>query len=193
MDLLGIIRQLQAGPVHVVGFSAATAVLAAVRAPDLMRTLTIIEPNVPSLLEGDPEGQSVLAWWRDANAQVLADAAGDPERHAILWFELVNQRGPGTFAEQPAAFREMWIANMTTPRSAPGPAPVDCRALRATSVPTLAVGSEDGMRYSRAILDRLDACLPDSRLVVLAGTTHFLTYQAPNAFNDLLLGFLGDH
>jgi hypothetical protein len=39
--------------------------------------LTIIEPNVPWLLEGDPEGQAVLAWWRAENERVRAEAAGD--------------------------------------------------------------------------------------------------------------------
>lgn len=186
-DLLGIIRRLRAGPVHLVGFSAATALLAALRAPDLLRTLTIVEPNVPSLLEGDPEGEAVLAWWKGENARVQAEAAGAPERRAELWFELVNQLGPGSFAEQPQAFREMWIANMTAPRPAPAPSPVTCRDLRECRVPTLAVGAEHGMPYSRLIVERLASCLPDCRLVVLPEVTHFMSYQAPNAFNSAIL------
>lgn len=193
-DLVAIIRQLRAGPVHLVGFSAATALLAALRAPGLLRTLTIIEPNVPSLLEGDREGEPVLAWWRSENARVQAEAAGDAERHAALWFELVQQRGPGTFAQQPPAFRKMWVANMTAPRApAAGQPTVTCRDLHESSVATLALGTEYGMPYSRLILDRLAACMPDCRLVVVPAVTHFVSYQAPDTFNDTVLAFLAQH
>jgi pimeloyl-ACP methyl ester carboxylesterase len=61
-DLVALIRGLGSGPVHLVGFSRATALRATVREPGLVRSLTIAEPNVPWLLEGDPEGEGALAW-----------------------------------------------------------------------------------------------------------------------------------
>src|SRR5215208_994428 len=64
-DLLALIRALESGPVHLVGFSAAVALHATLRAGELVRSLTIVEPNVPWLLEGDAEGEAVLARWRD--------------------------------------------------------------------------------------------------------------------------------
>jgi pimeloyl-ACP methyl ester carboxylesterase len=103
-DLVAIIRRLESGPVHVVGFSTAIALRAALLEPGLVRSLTIVEPNVPWLLEGDPEGEALLAWWRDENERVRAEAAGDAERGARLWFDLVNNRGPGAFDAQPEAF-----------------------------------------------------------------------------------------
>lgn len=51
-DLLGLIRGLAAEAVHLVGFSTAIALRATLRAPDLVRSLTVIEPNVPWLLDG---------------------------------------------------------------------------------------------------------------------------------------------
>ena len=79
-------RRLEAGPVHLVGFSTAIALRATLIEPGLVRSLTIVEPNVPWLLEGDPEGEAVLAWWRDENERVRAEAAGDAERrcHAVV-------------------------------------------------------------------------------------------------------------
>ena len=100
-DLVAIMRALDSGPVHLVGFSSAIALRATLAEPGLVRSLTIVEPNVPWLLEGDPEGETVLAWWREENERVRAEAAGDVERGATLWFELVNNRGPGTFQAQP--------------------------------------------------------------------------------------------
>lgn len=192
-DLLEIARQLDVGPVHLVGFSAAVALHAAIAEPGLFRSLTIVEPNVPSLLEGDAAGEEVLSSWRRETSRIGAEAIGDDARHAELWFDLVNNRGRGTFARQPVAFREMWLENFGARRSASRAAPLTCVTLGAMSVPTLALGSEFGMPYSRTILDRLAACIPECELVILPAVTHFMTYQAPEPFNRAVLDFQARH
>lgn len=193
-DLVAIMRRLETGPVHVVGFSRTTPLRAILREPSLVRSLTIIEPNVPWLLEGDPEGEAVLAWWRDANERIRAEAAGDPERGAKRWFELVNNRGPDTFDAQPEALRRMWLDNFSKRRpAAPSPEPLTCEQLGAIRTPTLAVGAEYGMPYSRRIVDRLAGCIPFSRSVVIPGVTHFMSYQKPDVFNEAVLDFLAQH
>ena len=110
-DVVAIMRRLEAGPVHLVGFSTAIALRATLAEPSLVRSLTIVEPNLPWLLEGDPDGEAMLARWRAENERVRAEAAGDAELRATLWFELVNNRGPGAFEAQPNAFRRMWLEN----------------------------------------------------------------------------------
>jgi pimeloyl-ACP methyl ester carboxylesterase len=193
-DLVALIRVLEAGPVHLVGFSTAIALRATSWEPGLVRSLTIVEPNVPWLLEGDPEGEAVLARWRDENERVRAEAAGDPERSARLWFELVNNRGPGTFDDQPEAFRRMWLHNFNARRpAAPPPEPLTCERLGAITTPTLVVGAEYGMPYSRRIVDVLAACITGSCSIVIPSVTHFMSYQAPNVFNGAVLDFLSNH
>ena len=193
-DLLDVIRRLDAGPAHLVGFSTAIALRAALREPGLIRSLTIIEPNVPWLLDGNPEGEATLAWWRSENDRVRTEAQGDPERRARLWFELVNNRGPGTFDAQPAVLRRMWLDNFDPPRpTAPAPEPVTCAQLGAITTPTLVIGAEFGMPYSRRIVDELAGCVPGSRLLVIPGVTHFMSYQDPDAFNDAVLEFIAQH
>ena len=193
-DLVAIIRRLESGPVHLVGFSTAIVLRATLREPGLVRSLTIIEPNVPWLLEGDPEGEAVLAWWRDENDRVRAEAAGDAERRAGLWFELVNNRRPATFESQPEALRRMWLDNFNRMRpAAPSPEPLTSERVGAITAPTLVVGAEHGMPYSRRIVDRLAACIPGSRLVVIPSVTHFMSYQEPDRFNDVVLDFLSRH
>jgi pimeloyl-ACP methyl ester carboxylesterase len=193
-DLLTIIRQLGVGTAHVVGFSTAIALRAALREPELIRSLAVIEPNVPWLLEGDDEGEAVLEYWQRANDRLQAEAGEDGERLAELWFELVNHQGRGTFAAQPHAFREMWIENMTRPRPvASPPSPLAWEQLRALGAPTLVVGAEHGMPYSRLIVERLASCIPNCRRVVVPAVTHFMSYQAPGRFNDLILDFLAEN
>jgi pimeloyl-ACP methyl ester carboxylesterase len=190
-DLVAIMRGLETGPVHLVGFSAAIALRAALREPGLIRSLTIIEPNVPWLLDGDPEGEAALAWWREQNERVRAESAADPERQAMLWFELVNNQGPGTFAVQPEAFRRMWLDNFGAKRpAAPPPEPLTCGQFGAMTTPTLVLAAEYGMPYSQRIVDRLAGCIPGSRLVVIPSVTHFMSFQAPEVFNAAVLEFL---
>ena len=193
-DLLAIVRSLGAGPAHVIGFSTAIALRATLREPGLVRSLTIIEPNVPWLLEGDPDGEAALAWWRAENERIRREAGDDTQRRAALWFELVNNRGPGAFDTQPEALRRMWLDNFDRSRpAAPAAEPLTCERLAALGTPTLIVAAEYGMPYSRRIVDRLADCLPDGRRLVIDGVTHFMSYQEPDRFNRAVLAFLAEH
>jgi non-heme chloroperoxidase len=193
-DLGAIMRGLVKGPVHLVGFSTTIALRATLRQPELVRSLTIVEPNVPWLLEGDPEGEYALAWWRAENDRVRSEAGGDAERRAKLWFELVNNRGPGMFDAQPEALRRMWLDNFDKPGpSGASPQPVTCAQLGAITTPTLAVGGEYGIPYSRRIVDVLAGCIPESRLLLIPGVTHFMSYQDPDLFNEAVLEFVAQH
>ena len=190
-DLVEVMRRLPVRPIHLIGFSTALALRAALAAPDLVRSLTIIEPNVPWVLDDDAEGQKSLIWWRDQNQRVKAEAAGDVERAARLWFELVNNRGPGSFDAQAPDLRRMWLDNFGTQRpAAPPPAPLTREQLGAISPPTLVIGAEFGMRYSRRIVELLAYSIPGCRLSVVPGVTHFMSYQGPAVFNDMVLEFL---
>ena len=191
-DLVAIVRQLDAGPVHLIGFSTAIALHAAIAEPSLFGSLTIIEPNVPSLLEGGAVGEGVLAWWRRETDRIRAEAGADAKRHAELWFELVNNQGAGTFGRQPSAFREMWLENFAAKRSPTGPPPLTCDGLSAISAPTLALGAQHGMAYSRRILEIVAECIPESRLEIVPSVTHFMSYQSSEVFNRVVLDFLDE-
>jgi pimeloyl-ACP methyl ester carboxylesterase len=190
-DLVAIMRRLESGPVHLIGFSTAIALRATLIDPGIVRSLTIIEPNIPWLLEGDAEGKAVLAGWREANDRVRLEAGADAERQAQLWFELVNNRGPGSFDLEQEPFRRMWLDNFGSRRPAsPPPAPLTCERIGAIATRTLVLGAEHGMAYSRQIVDRVAECIPASRLEIVPDTTHFMSYQSPDAFNRIVLAFL---
>jgi pimeloyl-ACP methyl ester carboxylesterase len=192
-DLVAVMRQLDAGPVHLVGFSTAIALRATLSEPALVRSLTIIEPNLPWLLEGRPDDEALLRWWREENDRIRAEVGGDDERRARLWFELVNNRGPGSFDAQPEGLRRMWLDNFGARRPAGAQAPMTCDLLKAITAPTLAVGGEFGMGYSLRILEILAGCIPQSRLVVIPWATHFMSYQSPDRFNAVVLDFIAAH
>ncbi len=88
----------------------------------------------------------------------------------------------------------MWLDNVTARRpAAPPQEPLTCRQLAAIPTPTLVVGADYGMPYSRHIVDRLAACIPGSGLVVVPAVTHFMSYQKPDLFNETVLDFLAQH
>jgi pimeloyl-ACP methyl ester carboxylesterase len=88
----------------------------------------------------------------------------------------------------------MWLDNLSATRpAAPSPEPLTCEQLGAITAPTLAIGAEYGLPYSRRIVERVAECIPCSRLVVLPSVTHFMSYQAPEVFNALLFDFLAQH
>lgn len=192
-DLVAIMRRLNVGPVHLVGFSSSIALRAAIQEPDLVRSLTIIEPNVPWLLEGSLEGQSVLDGWRAEIERSRSEAGGDAERAAVLFFETVNNRGSGTFDAQAEGLRRMWLDNARAKPTAPERRALTCEQLGAIKAPTLVIGGEYGMKYSAAIVEALVPCIPDGRLVVIPGVTHFMSYQEPDTFNEVVLDFLAQH
>ena len=192
-DLVELIRLLGATPVHLVGFSTPIAVGATFAASDLVRSLTIIEPNMPWLLGAHPEDEKALSLWRKENDRVQSEARDAPRRMAKLWFELVNNRGPGTFEQQSPELRQMWLDNFEVPRAAPPNHPLTCTQLTTIATPTMVVTGEHGMPYSRRIAQALAACIPGSHLLDIPDVTHFMSYQQPDVFNEALLRFLHRH
>lgn len=198
-DLLALIDRLEAGPVHVVGFSSAVGIRAALSvsrdttARSRLRSLVLIEPNVPWLLEDQSADRSILDAWRSDNEQLRVTTGDDRELRARRWFELVDHEGPGSFERQDPALRAMWLENFERPGARRSTGPIRCPDLAAIRTPTLVLAGELGMPYSRRITERLAECIPSAELRVVPDVTHFMTYQAPEVLNPILLEFLERH
>lgn len=195
-DLVALIRQLNAGPVHLVGLSSGgrLVTLVALQYPDLVRSLTVLEPPIDELLADLPEAQPVRDAWRKGFEPIdTAAKAGEAVQATKLFFEWVNNQGPGAFDTQPEAFRQMILDNARTlplARSAPRPAAISCAMLSGVKAPTLVVGGEQTPRYLVLINEVVVQCIPGSRLVVIPKATHLMSHQNPVAFNEALLHFL---
>jgi pimeloyl-ACP methyl ester carboxylesterase len=109
-DLTAFIRWLNAGAVHLVGLSMGgrLATLVALEHPDLLRSLTILEPPLDDLLDDLPEAEVVREEWRRRFEALRAVAqAGEAIRATRLFYELVNNQGPGALDTQPEPLRQM--------------------------------------------------------------------------------------
>jgi pimeloyl-ACP methyl ester carboxylesterase len=198
-DLAGFIRQLNAGPVHLVGISYGgfLATVVATKHPELLRALLVAEPTIQALLTDNPEAKPLLDARRKAMAPVQAAVkAGDAVQAAKLFFDSVNNRGAGAFDKQPEAIRQMILDNArTVPLLMAGPPrpPVSCATLGGIKTPTLITRGEQTQRFYSLISEVVARCVPGSRLVTIPNATHPLSIQNPAAFNAALLQFLAQH
>ena len=195
-DLTALIRQLNAGPVHLVGLSMGgrLATLVAMEHPGLVRSLTVLEPPLDDLLDDLPEAQPVRNEWRKAFER-LRTAAQDGEaiRATKLFFELANNEAPGAFDTQPEPLRQMVLDNArTVPLTlSASPPPAFSRAkLTGVKMRALVVSGEQSPRSRTLINEVVMQCIPGSRLVVIPEAAHLMSYQNPAAFNEVLLQFL---
>jgi pimeloyl-ACP methyl ester carboxylesterase len=198
-DLAAFLRQLQAGPVHLVGHSygGLLATLVAIEHPELLRSVTLAEPGMGALLADMPEGKSVL----DDRSQAMAPAreavkVGDAAQAAKLLFDWVANQGAGAFEKQPEAVRQMILDNARTVPlllAEQAPPAVSCATLSGVKAPTLVIGGEQTPRYFSLINEVVVRCIPGSRLVIIPQATHPMSLQNPAAFNEALLQFLAQH
>lgn len=198
-DLAAFLGALQAGPVHLVAHSSGGVVttLVALDHPDVVRSLTLAEPAIGTLLTDLPEGKSPL----DDRAQALAQArtavtAGDAVQATKGFFEWVNNEGPGAFDRQPEAVRQMFLDNARTLPlllAAPPPPALSCATLGGVKAPTLVIEGDHTRRFFSLIDELVVRCIPGSRLVTIAQATHPMFVQQPTAFNEVLLSFLAQH
>jgi len=194
-DLMAFIRQLDAGPVHLVGLSMGgrLATLVALEHPDLLRSLTVLEPPLHDLLDDVPEAQSVRDEWKKAFEELrMVAQSGDAIRATKLFYELVNDQSAGALDAQSEPLRQMVLDNArTVPLALSARPPAFSRAtLRGITLSTLVVSGEQSPRSLILIDDIIAKCIAGSRLAVIPEAAHLMSYQNPSAFNDVLLDFL---
>jgi pimeloyl-ACP methyl ester carboxylesterase len=196
IDLAAILRQLNAGPVHLVGpsYGGQIVLRVAVDHPNMVRSLTVMEPGLRTLLTDNPEAKPVLDEVSKAREPILAAVtAGDVVQATKLFFDWVNNHGAGAFDQQPEALRQMCLDNARTLPlllAAPPPPALSCATLGEVKAPTLVIGGAQSLPYFSLSNEAIVRCIPGSRLVLIPQATHPMSYQNPAAFNAVLLQFL---
>jgi len=169
------------GRVHLVGHSygGLICLLAAARQPDLVRSLTVIEPPAFSVARGVP---AVDRMERD-NRALLADLPDDPADRVRAFFAVVGLDRPVTTPLPPALER---LAGRLGRFRGPWEAEVPVEDLAASGIPAMVVtcGRTKGFE---AIADVLGERLGARRLI-LPDADHAV--QLDSDFNGHLEGFL---
>jgi pimeloyl-ACP methyl ester carboxylesterase len=148
-DLEAIIRALGIAPAHVVGHSygGATALVVALRRPELVRTLVIAEPAVGGVLGAEGREGALAEEGKTVRAEMKeAFASGNAERIVRTYASRV---APGEFESASPETREMLLANISAFEldfQSPRP-PFTCGDARQLGAPSLvATGSRSARR-----------------------------------------------
>jgi pimeloyl-ACP methyl ester carboxylesterase len=167
--------------------------MVALEHPDLLRSLTVLEPPLHDLLDDLPEAQVARDDWRRGFEALRTKAqAGDAIGATRLFYELTNDQGPGALDVQPEPFRQMVLDNArTVPLALSARSPAFSRAiLKGVKAPTLVVGGKQSPPSLAWITNLIAQSIPDSRLMIIPNAAHLMSYQNPPAFNEALLHFL---
>jgi pimeloyl-ACP methyl ester carboxylesterase len=172
-------------PAHLVGHSygGLVALLAAAQRPEGVRSLTVIEPAVMSLLRGDPEVEEAIA-----HHLALLGAHRDDPRGFLAAFT-ASLGGDAATVPDPLPDQLRQHVELLMHERFPWEAVVPVDALAAAPFPTLVV-SGGHSRMQEALCDALGERLgPGVQRSVVDGAGHNVQ-RTGTAFNDRLERFL---
>jgi pimeloyl-ACP methyl ester carboxylesterase len=212
-DLAEFIRTLDAGPVNLVGHSSPggfAGLFLALRHPSLLRTLVLLEPpafpvlgvNIPPspgqilklFLHSPRVAVSFVRFGARGIAPAMkAFARGDDEQ-AIRLFVTANV-GADAVAMMPREQFQRFVENAGPIKAQlragfPAFSPQDAQAIR---VPTLLVSGTKSPPHLTAVVDRLQALIPDAERLDIAGASHAMFATHPAEFNGGVLRCLRQH
>ena len=210
-DLAAFIRELDAGPVHLVGHSSPGgfgSLVFASRYPEMLRTLVLAEPpafpllgvNIPPkpqqlvrLVVRNPQAAVALIKFgaKGMGPAIKAFERGD-DAGALRIFMTANA-GREAVAALPEEVFQRFLDNV-------GPLKAQIRAgfprfsadeARGIRVPTLLVSGAESPAHLSAVTGRLMRLLPNVARLNIAGASHNMFDSHPAEFNRGVLEFIG--
>ncbi len=209
-DLEQLLRSLDAAPAHLAGHSYGgfIALLLAMRAPQLVRTLILAEPPAITLFVSDPPRPAELIRLlatrpRTAAAIVRFGAKGvDPAAAALKRNDMQEAlRLIGTATLGAAAFRRLGPARLEQARAnlikaellGSGFPPIDVDRVREVRTPTLLIEGEESPSLFHRVTDRLEELLPEAARTEIARASHIMHEDNAAAYNASVVSFVAAH
>ena len=185
-------------PAHIVGHSygAGVALLAALRRPEYIRSLTLIEPPFGSLLPvSAPDLGPELSSRESMVAAVqvfVKERKDDRASEALIdWV----QGGDGSFSRLSPIVKEGLLANAKTigPNMAALPPTLMCDEISVLRVPTLVLNGEHTRLWYRLIGRAVAACVSGARYATIAASGHMTIVENPMHTANLLAPFFAEN
>lgn len=194
-DLAALTRELGLAPAHIVGNSGGAAITlrAAVRHPDVFRTLIAHEPPLFPLLVGTEFAAALPEVQRRVEAVVALLEAGDDEAAARLFVETIAF-GPGAWEDRLSpAMRSVFVANASTfldEAHDPQFLQMDLDALGAFGKPVLLTSGTASSPFFGPVVDQVAAALPAAERVTIEGADHVPHISMPGEYVELVRSFI---
>lgn len=199
-DLAELLKVLNLGTVHLVGHSGGgnVALLTTMEHPELVRSLTLGEAVVPSLLQNVSGGDSVL---NSLYVKVLKPATeafriNDDEKGVRAFIN--GAMGDSLYFDSHSLqFRENMKANIPEVKHNllhGGPLEqVTCDGLGKIKVPVLILIGSKSIPFFSSMNDALYQCLNNRERATILNAAHGLEMDNPSEFNKIVLGFINRH
>ncbi len=208
-DLVAFLGVLDATPAHLVGHSwgGLICLLAAIRHPQVVRSLVLQEPPVLSLFTSTrPRPTELLRLFvrRPRTARVIlsfgvktalpaekAFRRGDDE--AAMQAYALGLLGKDTWERLPQERKQQAFENLSTLRAqvlGAGFPPLSDDDVRSVQAPTLLMTGERSPAYLPRLTDRLQQLLPNAERFEIASASHLMNEENPGAANEAILDFL---
>jgi non-heme chloroperoxidase len=209
-DLKGLIENLGLGPVHLVGHSYGGFISAYLAAdhPDMVRSLTLVEPAVSTLLVEDPESKAQMFSLLLRSPTVALSArrfqsnslylsykaldAGQMERATELNVDGVQDK-QGGYASVPDQVRKMMLDNARTIAELKTKFPSFKPHIRRIAMKTLVVNGESSPLWLRKIGQLFARLVPQGESFTVPGTRHFPHLENPVEFNQHVMHFINQN
>ena len=197
-DLAAFVRALGLSKVRVVAHSsgAHAALFFAALHPEMVVSLALNEPPATGILVGVPGAADMLKEWGNGLAPGRAALkAGDTKTGIPLFVDGVG--GAGAYQRRSDAAKKMNAENVASYQAdatTKQPRPVfTCEMAKAIKAPTLLSDGERSPKFFYWIIDQLEVCLPNHERIVIAGSSHTVPSEKPDAYDEAVLAFLAKH
>lgn len=202
-DLAALIRQLELGPVHLVGHSygAYTSLVTALEHPELVKSLCLGEPPVMPLLTNTEEGNALLYELETNTVLPAAQAFEAGNDIAAVKIFLGGVMGQADFYDTlPPEVQRQIMNNVQELRGIVCPkiifmfSPFITRSdLQKVETSTLLITGDSSPRFLILITEELEKCLPNKERVILSHASHEMEMDNPQEFNEAVLRFIQKH
>ena len=198
-DLAAFIRQLRLGRAHLVGTSmgAFTALVLAVKHPEMVRSLVLAEPPVHQWVRDTPDGAAAYREFMTTIQEPARAAFKAGDDKGAMRFFVDGIIGTGRFDSLPpeglaAVMQNSRFFKANTLSSDPFPN-LSKERVKRLRIPVLIVTGENTIRIHKLVNEELARLLPKAEQAVIPNAGHGSPRENPQAFNEAVVRFLANH
>jgi len=199
-DLAELIKTLDLGPVHLVGHSygALTSLLTTIEYPELIRSVTLGEPPVFSMLKnvsgGDTLGNNFFAQTMIPAAEAFKE---NNDEKAVIKFIGAVLGDSLFYSKAPRQVQDMMMQNTLELRgfalSSETISAINHDDLKEITIPVLLLTGDRSPLIFTSIINEIDSLLTNNEFVTLPNSSHGLELDNPLEFNKIVLEFINKH
>jgi pimeloyl-ACP methyl ester carboxylesterase len=200
-DLAALIRKLGLGRVHLIGTSigAFTALVLAVKHPEMVRSLVLAEPPVHQWVKDSPNGAAAYKEFMTTIWEPATEAFKTGDDQGAMRILVDGFAGTGRFDNLPPegvplhadAMQNARFFRAMTLSFDPFPNLSKAKVGR-LRIPVLIITGENTIKIHKLVNEELARLLPKAEQAIIPKAGHGSPRENPSAFNEAMLNFLAN-